>query len=106
MSRKVLKYFLSSGFHYRIGKGNGYFAHVFFVIGFVGTTTLIAGSANSKIIVAGNGWNISFPYLINYFIGPYIITNQVAKAIDCVWFAAVNIFEKMPPAQEDSHVYR
>jgi hypothetical protein len=77
-----------------VGKGNGYCAVGFFIVGFISSTAVVTGATDTEVIVSGNGGDTAFAYFVNHFVGPNVVSNQVAQAIDCIGLLAVEVFKK------------
>src|SRR5450432_274286 len=77
-----------------IGKRDGQGAIGLFIVGLVGAAAVVAGSADTEVIIARNRGNAAFADLANDFIGPDIVPDQIAQAVDRVGFAGFEVFKE------------
>jgi len=74
-----------AGFYDLIGKGDGDGAVGLLFVGLVGAAAVVAVTADTKVVVAGDGGDASFADLVDDFVGPDVVTDEVAEAVDGVW---------------------
>src|SRR5258708_10961160 len=78
-------------FYDLVGEGDGDGAVGFFVVGLVGAAAVVAGAADTEVVVAGDGGDASFADLVNDFVGPDIVAYEVAEAVDGIGFLLIDV---------------
>lgn len=69
---EVFSFFL---FYDLVGEGDGYGSIGFLVVGLVRAAAIVAGLADTEVIITSNGGDTALPYFINYFIWPDVIAD-------------------------------
>ena len=59
----------------------------------VSAAAVIGGAANAKIVVSGNRGNTAPPDFGDDFIGPDVVTYQIAEAVHGIGFAGIDVGE-------------
>src|SRR5579872_3941550 len=76
----------------RVGDGDS--AIGLFPVGLVSAAAVIAAAADAKVVVARDSGDATAADLANNFIGPDIIADQVAKAINGIGLTTLHIGKK------------
>lgn len=76
-----------------VGKRNGHCPVGLLVVGLVGTAAVVNAPANTKVIVPGDGRDAPAAYFPDDFVGPDIVADEVAEAINGVGLAALDVGE-------------
>jgi len=90
MSRQRTQISALFRFHQVIGITDGYLSVVFFPFGLVSTAAFVAHGSDTFVIVPGDDGYASAADHVRHFIGPDVVTDEVAKTIYGVHFSTVD----------------
>lgn len=77
-----------------VGKGDGDGAVGLFFVSLVGAAAIVAGPADAEVVVSCDGGDAASADFLDDFIGPDIIADKVAEAVDAVGCTGFNVFKK------------
>ena len=62
----------------------------FLVIGLIGATTVVAGTADAEIIIPCYGRDAPGAYFVDNFVRPGVITDQITETVNCIGLLLVD----------------
>src|SRR5579863_1601981 len=77
-----------------VGEGNRDGPVGFFIVRLIGTATVVTRAADAEIVVTDDGGDAASANLPDDFVGPNIVANEVAEAVDGVGPLLFDIFKE------------